>query len=117
MKLILKWTAAVVALATAALVGYKTWQLKGQRPNWSRVVQTETGGKPHYEPIQYRAKDSRPAITNPEFVSAEETQMAAGTMGMGVAVGGESKFYPLHLLSYHQIVNDTCGGKPIACTY
>jgi hypothetical protein len=32
-------------------------------------------------------------------------------------VGGEAHAYPVHLLEYHQIVNDTLGGVPIAVTY
>jgi hypothetical protein len=90
--------------------------LDGQEATAERTVQTTTGGAPHYEPIQYRAKDSRPAILEPEFISAAEARLVAGTMGVGVSVNGDSRFYPLFVLQYHQVVNDTCGGKPIVCS-
>ena len=43
--------------------------LDGQEATTARTVQTETGGTPHHEPIQYRAKDSRDAIVTPEFIA------------------------------------------------
>ncbi len=114
-KIILVLVGVIVVFT--GLVGYKFYQLGGQHPNWARVVRTETGGKPYYKPIQYRAKDGRPAIMKPTFVSAKEAKIADGTKGIGVAIGGEARFYPLYILSFHQIVNDSCGGKKIACTY
>jgi hypothetical protein len=117
MKKVILWTACAVVVAASALAAWRWSQLGGQQASWWRLVRTETGGEPHYEPIQYRAKDARPAITNATFTAATNAQLAGGTMGIGVAVGGEAKFYPLHILAYHQVVNDTCGGTKIACTY
>jgi hypothetical protein len=115
-KRLLGAAAAAVVLG-AGILTWKLWKLDGQAPSWWRLVRTETGGQPHYEPIQYRAKDSRPAITNPVFRASSDIKMSGGTMGIGVAVAGEAKFYPLHVLAFHQVVNDTCGDKKIACTY
>ena len=109
--------AGLMGLCVALLALYKWKQLDGQAATWHRVVQTETGGKPSYDPIQYRAKDAREAISDPQFVTAEEAELAAGTMGIGVAIGDEAKFYPLYILAYNQIVNDQCAGVAIACTY
>ena len=91
--------------------------LDGQEATKERLLSTSTGATPHYDPIQYRAKDARPAITEPEFVSAGEAKIAGGTKGIGISINGDSRFYPLYLLQYHQIVNDTCGGKAVACSY
>lgn len=108
----------VVVLGTAgAVVAYYAHLLRGQAPSKERLLATSTGGTPHYEPIQYRAKDSRPAITEPEFVSAAEARMASGTKGIAVVVNGDARFYPLFIMQYHQIVNDRAGDKPIACSY
>jgi hypothetical protein len=114
---ILLGAALMVLAAMAGVAAWKWSRLGGQTPSWWRVVRTETGGTPHYDPIQYRDRDARAAITNPVFLASSEVKMAGGTMGIGVAVGDEAKFYPLTVLSYHQVVNDTCGGKKIACTY
>jgi hypothetical protein len=113
-------SAAVLLGAAAALGGryvYRYFRLEGQAPTSERLFETSTGGEPYYEPIQYRAKDSRPALTEPQFVEAARAKLVAGAMGIGVSVGGESRFYPLFILQYHQVVNDTCGGKAVACSY
>lgn len=36
---------------------------------------------------------------------------------IGVALGGEARAYPLRVLNWHEIANDTLGGRPIAVTY
>ena len=109
---------ALMVLGVAGVVvGRYMYRLQGQAPTKERLFETATGGQPHHNPIQYRAKDARPAITEPEFVSAEEAKMAGGTMGIGVSIDGDNRFYPLYVLQYHQIVNDICGGKAVACSY
>lgn len=105
---------------SGAVVGRYAYLLDGQAATKERLFRTSTGGTPHYDPIQYRAKDSRPAIMEPQFVSAEQAArvgVLGGTKGIGVSVDGDSRFYPLFVLQYHQIVNDTCGDKPVACSY
>jgi hypothetical protein len=36
---------------------------------------------------------------------------------IGVALGDEARAYPLRVLNWHEIANDTLGGRPIAVTY
>ena len=91
--------------------------MRGQAATKERLFRTSTGGRPHDDEIQYRKKDARPAIMEPQFVAANQAQLVAGTMGIGVSVEGESRFYPLFILQYHQIVNDDCGGKAVVCSY
>ncbi len=118
-KYFLIFGAVFLALLGSAggVVGYYVYLLQGQAPHKERIFRTATGGKPHYDPIQYRAKDSRPAIMQPEFVSAGQAHLAGGIKGIGVAINGDSRFYPLFILQYHQILNDTCGDKPVVCSY
>lgn len=40
-----------------------------------------------------------------------------GQRVIGVAIGGEARAYPLRLLNWHEVINDTVGGVPIAVTY
>ena len=91
--------------------------LDGQEATAARTVQTETGGTPHHEPIQYRAKDSRDAIVTPEFIAGSEAQIAGGTKGIGITINGESRFYPLYVMQYHQVINDTLQDTAIAASY
>ena len=91
--------------------------LDGQEATEARTVQTETGGTPHHEPIQYRAPDARDAIVSPEFIDGTVAKIAGGTKGIGITINGESRFYPLYVLQYHQIVNDTLQDTAIAASY
>lgn len=91
--------------------------LDGQEATEARTVRTETGGTPHHEPIQYRAKDSRDAIITPEFIAGSDAQIAGGTKGIGITINGESRFYPLYVMQYHQVINDTLQDTAIAASY
>ena len=64
-------------------------------------------------------RDGIPAIDDPSFVSAS-TQ--ADTLGaeepvIALTLGGEARAYPLRILTWHEIVNDTVAGQPVAVTY
>ncbi len=64
------------------------------------------------------AKDGIPSIDNPQFVSAKETTfITPDEFGIGLAVGNETKFYPFKILVWHEIVNDSIAGVPVAVTY
>ena len=78
---------------------------------------TETGGQPYHGLIQYRARDSKPAIIKPKFVKASEALLADGTAVIGVSINGQSHAYPLYILNNHQIVNDTVGGTAISASW
>lgn len=63
-------------------------------------------------------KDAIPAIFEPRFVEAAAAQgLRDGEMVLGLALGGEARAYPTALLSSHEIVNDTAGGRPVAVTW
>ena len=64
-------------------------------------------------------KDGIPAIDSPRFV---DTAQAAKWLDprepvIAVALGDEARAYPLQILMWHEIVNDTLAGRPIAVTF
>ena len=69
--------------------------------------------------ITVLGKDGIPAILDPVFLTAQEAQtnMRDGERVLGVSINGESRAYPLNMLSRHEIVNDTVGGQPVAVTW
>ena len=69
--------------------------------------------------ITILGKDGIPAILDPRFGTVEQAQgnMNPQERVLGVSINGESRAYPLNLLSRHEIVNDTVGGKAIAVTW
>lgn len=64
-------------------------------------------------------RDGIPAIDNPQFYSATEadTEYAPDELVLGVSIDGDHRAYSTGLLSGHEIVNDTVGGRPIAVTW
>ena len=39
------------------------------------------------------------------------------TLVVGIRAGGHAKAYPIRLMGYHHVVQDTVGGTPIVATY
>ncbi|MBL4906409.1 MAG: DUF3179 domain-containing protein [Sneathiella sp.] len=63
-------------------------------------------------------KDGIPAIDNPVFKKVSEvTHIEATEPVIGVVLGGVAKAYPLQVLMWHEIVNDTLADIPIAVTF
>jgi len=63
-------------------------------------------------------KDGIPAILDPRFIPAHEaTFLADDDVLIGVVESGVAKAYPLRILTWHEVVNDRLGDKPVAVTY
>jgi hypothetical protein len=64
-------------------------------------------------------RDGIPPIDDPKFVSLEEAEewLKPVEPVILVQVGEDVRAYPLQILTYHEIVNDTVGGLPLAVTF
>ncbi len=63
-------------------------------------------------------KDGIPAILKPEFVQAAEADfLAPEDQVIGVEVEGQARAYPVAILNWHEVVNDTLSGTPIVVTF
>ncbi|MEM9066469.1 MAG: DUF3179 domain-containing (seleno)protein [Planctomycetota bacterium] len=63
-------------------------------------------------------RDAIPALTDPETEPASEVEWLDGTDRLAILViQGEAYAAPLKVLNYHEIVNTTVGGQPVALTY
>jgi hypothetical protein len=63
-------------------------------------------------------KDGIPAILKPRFVRPEQAAfLKEGDQVIGVEVNGAAKAYPLKILNWHEVVNDTVNGIPIMVTF
>ena len=57
-------------------------------------------------------------LPNPAYAKAAETTFVANDdRVMSVTIGNESVAYPIRLMGYHHVVQDTVGGTPIVATY
>jgi hypothetical protein len=95
------------------------WQREWPKTDFTKFkvdfAEIRSGGPP---------KDGIPSIDQPKF------EKLAGGKAMGwsaqiedqeaviaLEVAGDARAYPLRILTWHEIVNDTVGGKPVAVTY
>jgi hypothetical protein len=64
-------------------------------------------------------RDAIPAILDPRplLAPARAAGLRDDARVLGVALGGEAHAYPIAFLSWHEIVNDVVGGRPIAATW
>lgn len=97
------WAAGEGAKPPAPLNGFA---ISATNPNRPHI----RGGGP--------ARDRIQSVDAPTFVPPGEAPWAPPPVAaIGVAIGGEARAYPVHLLEYHQVVNDTLGGVPIVVTF
>lgn len=61
--------------------------------------------------------DGIPALIDPRRVPAYATTLDAEAWVVGVAIDGEAVAYPIAILEWHEIVNDTVGSVPILVSY
>lgn len=74
--------------------------------DWSEIM---SGGPP---------KDGIPAIDTPTFLAAsDETRLDPREAVLSVTIGDVSRAYPIRYLMWHEIVNDTIDGVPVAVTF
>ncbi len=65
-----------------------------------------------------QVKDGIPAIDDPSFIGvAEPNFLGELEPVISLELNGEARAYPLQILTWHEIVNDTIGGQPVAVTF
>ena len=62
-------------------------------------------------------KDGIPSIDDPKFDAAKTTPFPEEEVVIGLVINDESVAYPLGILNWHEIVNDTVGGINVSVTY
>lgn len=65
------------------------------------------------------SRDGIPPVDNPQFISVEEADQWLDPRSPLIRVSTNQvvKAYPIQILMWHEIVNDTVGGAPIAVTF
>ena len=82
--------------------------------NWDlRTIATDeilSGGPP---------RDGIPSIDDPKFISQDEaTEWLVGNEPVvAIEFNGDARAYPIQILTWHEIVNDTAGDIPIIVTF
>ncbi|NQU71218.1 MAG: DUF3179 domain-containing protein [Rhodospirillales bacterium] len=103
---------AVVGVTTAH-ADPSLWKMEWGKTDFTRhsvdYSEIMSGGPP---------KDGIPSIDDPKFVALADVKDIAGTEPViGFSHNGDARAYPLRILIWHEIVNDSVGGLPITVTY
>jgi hypothetical protein len=62
--------------------------------------------------------DGIPSIDDPKFIGVDEVDfLEENEPVLAVDIDGDVRAYPVQILMWHEIVNDTVGGVPVAVTY
>ncbi len=107
--------AGLFVFALNAVANPLIWKLQWPNTDFTRhsidLGEIMSGGPP---------KDGIPSIDRPEFAalgSSVGDGLVATEPVMVLTVNGVTKAYPLRFLIWHEIVNDTIGGVPVAVTF
>ena len=105
--------------AGVVTLGFLFWRQLGHDATNVDVVDVETGETTNLRIISILPRDAIAAINHPRFVDSAKAArwMEQDEQVIGLAIEGEEKAYPIKILSRHEIVNDTVGGKPVAVTW
>ena len=56
-------------------------------------------------------------LDDPVFLAADESEFADDELVLGVEWAGEVRAYPVRMLRYHHVINDSVDGSPLLITY
>jgi hypothetical protein len=101
------------AVLQSAYADVATWQADGWRTDFARTTvpldEIVSGGPP---------RDGIPPIDTPVFGPVKSTEdLDVREPVIRLEVDGVVRLYPLRILTWHEIVNDTIAGRPVAITY
>lgn len=130
------WVLVVMVVLILAVLG---WRLAVIVPNWNQRAIGDGRNVASYGfdlevclvPRERIAaarmpRDGLPALVDPPNLPAAEMETLRLGYGpfltpddrvIGVRLDGEARAYPLRIVIWHEVVNDTIGGTPLAVTY
>jgi len=103
----------------AAMADPERWRAEWPRSDFSRhtipLEEIKSGGP---------RKDGIPSIDMPRFEQLKDGNAIGWAAGIGdiepvisLVIRGDARAYPLRILIWHEIANDTVGGTPVVVTY
>jgi len=110
---VLAFAMALAIAMSSASANPDRWKREGWKTDFSNTLiswdEILSGGPP---------KDGIPSIDDPQFIPvSEENRLGPKEPVMAIEIDGDARAYPLRILTWHEIVNDTIGGAPVAVTY
>ncbi len=120
---LLPWLLALGMTLIIVIIFAQRFGIFGQKidlPGDSVLVPAASEGR-SVEAFTFTARDGIRSIDSPSFLTVQEAEergeMVPTESIIGISLNGESKAYPVNILSRHEIANDTVGGVAIAVTF
>lgn len=116
-----RWSPLLTIIASVAALALVVWLWRGSH-RWWRKALLIVALLPLFAATWFARQNHFEWMFNPlpnaAYAKASEADFVADTdMVMAVEKGGEAVAYPIRLMAYHHIVQDTVGGTPIVATY
>jgi hypothetical protein len=116
-----QWSPAITLIVSIIALGLMVWLWRGARRWWLRAmlllaltltfVATWFARQNHFEWMFN-------PLPNPAYARSGEVDFLTDTdMVLAVEIKGEAVAYPVRLMAYHHVVQDTVGGVPVVATY
>jgi hypothetical protein len=104
---------ALLSASASAQTKQEFWQMQGWTTDFSKTTisfdEIRDGGPP---------KDGIPALDDPKFAPLDQAdQLSERDPVIAFSHNGDARAYPLSVLMWHEIANDTVGGKPVTITF
>ena len=62
--------------------------------------------------------DGIPSLDNPKLIEADDADyLDDDSLVFGVSINGDARAYPLRIMGWHEMFNETIGGVPVALAY
>ena len=116
-----RWSPLATAIILVAAFGLGIWQWPGTRRWWRKallvfVLLLSLG--PAWFARQNHFEWMFNPLRNSAYVKANDASFVRDSdMVLAVKINNEAVAYPVRLMAYHHVVQDTVGGTPICATY
>ena len=103
--------------------GFTTWKgllLSDIDPGFGEFLQDRFESTIRVEEIQWGGVrvDGIPALDHAEMVDpSEATYLELSEPVFGLKINGDARAYPLRIMDWHEMANDTVGGVPVSIAY
>jgi len=89
---------------------------------WATRMFPDSIPEPAIDPLELRSggppPDGIPPIDSPKFLRAGDVNfLEENEPVLALEIDGEARAYPVQILTWHEIVNDTISGIPVSVTY
>jgi hypothetical protein len=115
-----RWYADSALAPPPGFLGWKGALFARKDPRFSALLREGTPTRVRVEEIVWGgvAYEGIPALEPVAYDAAQQARwLDEGEPVFGIAHGGEARAYPLRILDWHELANDTLGGAPIALAY